>query len=265
MKNTILLILLAVLVVVTACHKDQPEMNMNISNPCDLAHEVSAEFDILEITGQAGSILEKTTLTDTILHTKSVRFIAKDSTADYTWYIGSEIITERSFVRYFDNSLSGQDITVTLVVKKDPNHFCLPNDDGYDSISKVLHVSQYPILTPPTKDYGSLEGVYRVKSEHKVDSFDVVFDGGHSGATQTFDIYNYDGNGSDCVGNAYINNINYRQVWTTGGTGITVCDYLQGNIHNRIDGVVEMNFTTRAHEGIPIVFYDWKYLGRKLN
>ncbi|MFK8038830.1 MAG: hypothetical protein AB8B74_11105 [Crocinitomicaceae bacterium] len=35
----------------------------------------------------------------------------------------------------------GEDIPISLVVKKAPNTICLPNDDDYHSITKVMHVS----------------------------------------------------------------------------------------------------------------------------
>jgi len=266
MKSTILLTLLAVLVVVTACHKDQPEMNTNLTDPCSFAKEVSADFDILEISGQTGSNFEKTTPTDTIFHNKSVRFIAKDSTATYTWYIGNEVLTDRAVVRYFDNALIGQNIPITLVVKKDPNLVCFPNDDGYDSITKVFHVSQFPIINIPSIEIGSIEGTYRVKSDHLPDSFDVVFYMSYNNLSQQKrNFENYDGYGSNCLNQADPNGGNYRQSWTNGGTSLSQCDYLIGNIHNRLDGVVEMNFTTKEHVGTPVVTYNWKYLGRKLN
>ena len=257
--------IIVLILLISACHKNQPEMNNNISNPCDLAHEVSAEFEILEITGQTGSVFEKTTLTDTILHTKSVRFIAKDSMADYTWYIGNEVITERSFVRYFDNSLSGQNIPVTLVLKKDPNHFCLPNDDGYDSITKILHVSQFPILNDPILELGSIEGTYRVKSMHLVDSFDVNIDISYYNSQIIFNIENYDGMGSNCFDQAYLQGWSYRQIWTNSGTSTTQCDYLRGNVHNRINGGVEINFSFGSNNVNASYYYERNYLGRKLN
>lgn len=256
------------LITLTACRKEQPEMTTEISNPCDCASEVVADFDILEISGQTGSIFEKTTPTDTILKNKSVRFLAKDSAANYTWYIGNEVLTDREVVRYFDNSIAGQDISISLVIKKSPNTICYPNDDGYDSIVKILHVSQYPIINAPTTlEFGSIDGTYRVKSEHKVDSFDVVFYTTLNSGQHKFNIENYDGNGTNCLDQAFLGGItNYRQVGTNSGTGTLVCEYLRGNIHNRLDGVAEMNFTTRVYNDENVLItYEWLYLGRKLN
>jgi len=241
-------------------------MTTEVVNPCDCATEVVADFDMLEISGQTGGIFEKTTPTDTILKNKSVRFLAKDSTAEYTWYIGSEVLTDREVVRYFDQSLSGQNIPITLVVKKDPNNACFPNDDGYDSIVKILHVSQFPIDNNPIYDYGSIDGTYRVKSEHKVDSFDIVFYTTIISGTKKFNIENYDGNGSNCINQADIGDIvNYRQIGAKGGTSTTQCDYIRGNIHNRLDGVTEMNFSFGSNNVNASYYYERTYLGRKLN
>jgi len=48
MKRIILFTVLAVCVAISACHKEQPEMNSDVQNPCDLTHEVSAEFTMEE-------------------------------------------------------------------------------------------------------------------------------------------------------------------------------------------------------------------------
>jgi len=267
MKKTLLLTTLILLTILMACHKDQPEINNTPTDPCSFAKEVSADFDILEISGQTGSIFEKTTPTDTIFKNKSVRFIAKDSTATYTWYIGNEVLTEREVVRHFDQSLSGQDITIALVVKKAPNLICLPNDDGYDSITKIMHVSQFPIDNNPILDLGGIVGTYRMKSAHLPDSFDISFDASYNiYHTKTFNITNFDGYGTNCIEQAKLNGRNYKQVWTNDGTTTSQCDHLKGYIHNKLNGEVEMKFTTGEWiTGVGEKIYKWDYLGRKLN
>ena len=268
MKKILLVILpLLFLTILINCKKQQPQINEDIKNPCDCATEVSADFDMLEISGQTNSIFERTTPTDTIFKNKSVKFLAKDSTANYTWYIGTEVLTDREVVRYFDQSLVGQDLPITLVVKKTPNNICFPSDDGYDSIVKILHVSPYPIAIAPNLDLGSIEGTYRVKSEHKADSFDIVFYTSINGLGENkFNIENYDGNGSNCLNQANIGEyLNYRQVGTSWGTSTSQCDYIKGSIHNRLDGVTEMNFSFGSNNVNADYYYERKYLGRKLN
>src|SRR5690606_9243363 len=113
------------------------------------------------------------TETDTIFKDKNVRFTAKEKNAEYTWYMGTEILTDSVVQRYFGDDLAGANLPITLVVKKQPNKLCFPNDDGYDSITKYIHVANLPILDCPNANYGTLQGDYRVKSEHLPDSFDI--------------------------------------------------------------------------------------------
>ncbi len=69
-----------------------------------------------------------------------VRFTAIEEDADYTWYLGSEIIKDRSFIRNFSKVGNGATIVPTLVVNKFPDTACFPSDDGHDSLSKNLTV-----------------------------------------------------------------------------------------------------------------------------
>ena len=264
MKKILLVILpLLFLTVLINCKKQQPQINEDIKNPCDCAHEVSADFDIFEV----GGTWSEQTLTDTIYHDKYVIFKAKDTIANYTWYIGSEVFNTKEVTKFFDNSLIGQNIPIALVVKKEPNTYCFPNDDGYDSIVKSIYVSQYIINDfTNTLNYGPIEGTYRVKSEHKADSFDIVFYTTLNFQNENmFNIENYDGEGSNCLNQALVTGANYREVWTKSGTSVTQCDYIQGSIHNRLDGVTEMNFSFGSSNVNADYYYERKYLGRKLN
>lgn len=250
------------LIAVYSCKKEKPVVP-ETKDPCECAREVTADFTMEELTypGVNGEYTE----TDTILKEKNVRFTALLEDAEYTWYMGVEELDTREVSRYFDQSLSGSNLSITLVVKKEPNKLCFPDDDGYDSITKILHVSQYPYVDGQDLILGSIEGTYRMKSEHLPDSFDIDFyatlnfQGEHM-----FNITNYDGQGSDCINQARQSGRNYRQVWTSDGTGVQVCNYLRGYIHNRMDGVAEMEFTTMGYEGDELIKYEWHYLGRKL-
>jgi hypothetical protein len=261
MKEKITLLLLFFAVLLHSCKKEQPALR-SLEEDCDCAKEVSAEFLMEERTGLTDSHY-KFTNTDTIYHNKAVRFTALDSTANYTWYIGAEKLNTRKVLRYFDQSLIGHTIPIILVVKKNANTICIPTDDGYDSIVKYLYVSQYVIDTGTDYEYGSIEGIYRVKSSHLLDSFDIVFYVSKSSSTEImFNIENYDGLGSNCINQARATNFNYRQIFTSFGTSTTQCDYIMGDIHNRLDGVTEMNFTFfyKEHPDYKVR----KYLGRRL-
>ncbi|PKR79719.1 hypothetical protein CW751_13420 [Brumimicrobium salinarum] len=195
-----------------ACKKEQPEI-LNAEDPCECASEVSADFEIREglINGAAPSI-NMYTVTDDILTNKTAYFKAKEADAEYTWYIGADIETDRETAKFFPGQWAGSFIPITLVVEKEPNTICFPNDDGYDSITKYMGVHSFC-------DSSIMEGTFRVAEENSVDSFDIVFDFDLAYAApgllsnndcRRLDFYNYDRNGSNCVGYDYTMGRNYR-------------------------------------------------------
>ncbi|CAG5086957.1 hypothetical protein [Parvicella tangerina] len=195
-KSTWILTLLTILLVLSSCGKEQPPVMEEAEDPCDCATEVSAEFEILEILAPFGNWeSDIRTSTDVILSQKNVEFKAKMENADhYTWYIGTEVLDTRSVIRYFDDAQVGQQITVSLAVRSEPNINCFPNDDGYDSISKTFEV-MYKC------DSALMEGWFRVAPEGSADSLDIGFDirlrkvGPSAGNCHFVDIYNYNGLG----------------------------------------------------------------------
>ena len=173
MKKLLLILPLLLLLYIVACKKEQPQMVNEVTNPCDCAHEVSADFLMEEEGKYQGSLtpLYKTE-TDTMYSERPLLFTALEDAAEYTWYIGAEVITEQKFWRFFDNSLIGQTLPMTLVVKKTPNNTCFPNDDGYDSITKYITiVDGSQLFTTPNH----FEGTYRISDTASVDSIDIYF------------------------------------------------------------------------------------------
>lgn len=258
-----LFVYIAVLIFLVACKKEeQVSLCLDVTNPCAGAKEISAEFTIGELTSSIPSWSD-TTFTDTIFKNKNVHFNALEEDADYTWYVGTEVLNEKSFTRYFDASLVGTTQTISLVVRKEPNSVCLPNDDGYDSISKTLYVSQYIIQDGDSVYLGSIEGGYRVYMEHISDSADVFVNVSRGAMSQLFfNIYNYDGYGSNCVNTTIYGGCNYREVFTKYSLNTYACDHLEGSVHNVLGGQVEMNFTFR--DTSINEFYERIYKGRKL-
>ena len=258
MKSTFALFLVLSLIAFS-CKKEQPQPNNGLEN-CSCAHEVSADFTIEEIASVVND--QYLTETDLIFGNKNVRFYAKENNAQYTWYIGSEVLTTQEVKRYFANSLVGQTIPISLVVKKSPNSICFPNDDGYDSITKYFTVAQFNLNT--NYDTTFLEGIYRVKSPLLSDSVDIIIDYKEyaSGMDKCWDIYNYNGYGEN-IQHKIFTPSNYRQFWIEDlGSWL---HHLEGDVHIRTDNVVEMNFLEREYNGIG---YDttkrYLYRGRKL-
>jgi hypothetical protein len=276
--KTLLVLTITTLVVLLACKKEQPDFNKAPQDPCACASEVSADFVIEE---RATHIPEEIWVeTDTTLHNKRVRFRALEEDAEYTWYIGLDVETDQAPWKFFSDQWKGHDIPITLVVKKEPNNTCFPDDDGYDSITKYFHVSQYPIMPDPndadrTIHHAGLTGTYRMIGEGMSDSIDIEVHMELFGlSSRIVHIKNLDGEGTYCDfesldGQAWRRVVHwaYREVKFGDPLGhVTFCKTLYGTIRNRIDGVAEMDFEIKISDPPnPQVTTYIHYLGRKIN
>jgi len=258
MKKTILITTLVITALIFACKKQQPQMSEDIKNPCDCATEVSAEFKMEELAGYPGtSLAEKKSETDTIYGNSPVMFTALEDGADYTWYLGAEVIKEKEFWRYFNNTLIGQTLPVSLVVKKNPNTTCLPNDDGYDSISKTITVVDGAHLYTAPNHF---EGTYRLRDTASTDSIDIVidFDNNFDGGGKLIVFYNiglYNG-GSEIACSS--SEVTYRKFWC----GWSGC-FQSGFLH-----VIDVNHVELKINGATLLSQcasSYHYYGRKLN
>jgi len=231
-----------------SCKKEvQPGM-APLNQGCDCAKEVSAEFTMEEMSGQ-GQSWTKYTVTDTIWDGKNVRFTALEENAEYTWYLGAEIIHEKSFMRYFKD-LKGQSIPVRLEVKKKPNYICFPKDDGFDLIAKRLEVSDKVNYSDTSY---LLEGTFRLKEKNSTDSIDVKVDFVSDMFSQlVINLYNYDGKESNSIGYYGGYWINYRQVWFNIGEH-------QVMLYHNLSGEITLNII-----GDDAKYQSFYYSGRKL-
>jgi hypothetical protein len=265
MKKRILLIggVLCFLLLHGGCKKDQPTTPE--PNPCATAKEVSAAFTMEELTTNTASA--KYTETDTIYSNKNVRFRATEDNAQYKWYIGAEVITTREVERYFSDAFVNQTLPITLVVKKAPNKTCFPNDDGYDSVTRYVTIVPFDVFIQSIKS--RFEGIYKVKSPLLPDSTLIEVRKFYLSSSNKFlQIYNYDGNGSNCTQVLSLGQqrYNYRQLFIISSGSVTQCDYLSGDIYcdgqNRASlnlitgGFVDGDYKTELHH--------WKYKGRKI-
>jgi hypothetical protein len=209
MKRLILILLGVILLAQYSCKKVQPEMK---SLDCSCAKETSADFDIEEIGGY-GYAWEKRSITDSTFKEKNIGFTAKAENATYKWYIGNEVLDTKSVVRYFSSDFTGQTISVTLVVRKKPNYICLPNDDGYDSITKTVVITNRDFESSFSEPNPTLEGVFRMKEVNGNDSIDIAIDL-YKEFQYRVTISNYDGNGSVLPGSqTSMGTCLFRQMW----------------------------------------------------
>jgi len=265
---------LALVLAVFSCKKVpvQPIM-APLNKGCDCANEVSAQFLMEEMT-TGNTNWAKYTDTDSIFSSRNVRFTALEGNAEYTWYIGTEVLHTQTVTRYFPDNFIGKSLPITLVVKKKTNRICFPKDDGYDSIVKHLTVVQ---VYPSDNNFNIfdttfMEGVYRMKSPLLPDSIDIKIDYKyHNTGVKGFaiDIYNYNGKDSNCINRINMKYLNYRQFWITSDnsyTGPYDSENLNGSVYILKNQVVEMNFTTGAfiNDVYIGIYKKFLYRGRKL-
>jgi hypothetical protein len=266
MKYLILFVLVMPLFFWGCKKHEQPELT-DVNIDCDCATEVSADFEILELESLP-QFNPVGTDSDTIFHESNVIFRAKEEGAEYTWYIGANIYHTKEVGLNFPAAFGGQDITVSLVVNKPTNAICLPNDDGVDSVSRTFYVQTYGICDLTSQyvnDTTLMEGTYRVKSAHLVDSFDVTIDYvDEPGAIDMIYIYNYDGIGSNIQSITRCSSTlkTYRGIWIENQG--TFYDCFQGEIFYQLNGFAIFNLRLCANVSGSYIYTDYRYTGRKL-
>lgn len=76
-------------------------------------------------------------------------FVADEENAKYTWLIGGGVYHTRTVSINFSTSNlpASTRVPVTLIVEKEPNRKCFPNDDGKDTFTKEILVARTDIYT----------------------------------------------------------------------------------------------------------------------
>lgn len=249
------------MLILFSCKKEQPQLNNEEKNPCDCASEVSADFVMEEIAAW-NSVDAFYTETDSILRERHVRFKPKLDNAEYTWYLGTETETTQEVVREFPSNLTGTNQPIILVVEKEPNTLCFPNDDGYDSIVKYISITEYPIVNANDIIYGTKEGLFKVSEGSNSDSINITVDFTRNSLNSSIvNIYNYDGSGANCIGEADNYRVTYRETRISGD--VTNCNRLRGYIKTPSIGDVEM-FFTEFEPGHPD-YQTYHYFGRRVS
>lgn len=236
-----------------ACQKELPELTDGLAD-CDCAKYVTADFSIEEMTADFPSqVWNFFTETDTIWQNKNVCLKVKDTNAvDVKWYLGTDVEYGSEVFRHFNSTLAGGVYPVTCVVRKKPNKICLPNDDGYDSITKYIAVSAH---NQRDSSY-LLEGDFRVLRKNIEDSIDIqiLID-----KNQFYDlrmkIVNYNGIGDTLEAasstNEYDNN--YREMY------LSLFGYGPLRIHYDLNGILKMKIYIGSTSG-PY----YSFTGRKI-
>jgi hypothetical protein len=153
MKNNINHILLGLMAITmftwSSCKDDDPkcydETNPECENydPCHGKKPVTADFElgyILRVTPPFDEYVEEFQ-PDYAFERVNIGFRPKEHETlkydKYTWLLGSEVIEEASFYRDFSGTTESE-IPVTLIVEGKPDLECFPDDDGKDTLTKMI-------------------------------------------------------------------------------------------------------------------------------
>jgi len=268
MKAIIFLIVPASLFTLGCKKYEQPELTP-VNQDCSCASEVSADFEILELESLPHLDPEGTD-SDTIYMSKNVIFRAKEEGAEYTWYIGTEVLDTKEVGRFFSSTYADQNVTVSLVVRKQANTICFPNDDGYDSISRTFYVQNYDsgdLTSAYDNGVTFMEGVYRVKSPQMNDSIDITIDyidrNPPPNPIEQIDITNFDGQGTTVwVPRKEFTLKTYRAFWVPDQGSSKKC--IQGKFLYNLDGEAVFEISFCELENGEYVLQSHEMRGRKL-
>ena len=142
MKNPNLTVWAAVGILVlsfAACDRDDDQpcddpTNTDCPNydPCFGKDSVTATFQFLARYGVGA---DAPWYPETKFIGSPIRFSAIDTAADsYTWYLGTDTFTGNSNVQLEINQLNPGMYSAGLVLEKEPDLYCFPDDDGRDSL-----------------------------------------------------------------------------------------------------------------------------------
>jgi hypothetical protein len=138
---------------------------------CALQQEVKADFMMGELWGDEFIELDTIAMPidygdgttaqiekDNLCH---VHFKAKLDGATYEWQVGNNgtVQTTKSFSLQFSYRVGT--IPVRLIVHKTPNPYCFPNDDGVDTVTKYLTITN----VEPHPYFGKFKGYCLSKPE----------------------------------------------------------------------------------------------------
>lgn len=147
MKKTYHCLLLTLIVIglgVQCKKKCSDPANPDCENydPCYGKKPVSAAFKIQEVV-QFSTVPEGwgTTMDTDTITTYGVQFTALEDADTYRWIIGRETLATKSVYR--QDFPQGVTYPIQLTVKKKPNLACFPQDDGEDTMTRMMYAGNW--------------------------------------------------------------------------------------------------------------------------
>jgi hypothetical protein len=138
MKNTLLKLIIAILIIPFACN---PKEEIAPENPCAGQEEVKADFVIEELIGDRW--FEGDTIAN---YGNKVRFRPLQKAESYTWILGAETLTTQTVIK---STFPIGWLDVKLIVKRTPNKTCFPFYDGIDTTERKFYVWPIKFTLPP--------------------------------------------------------------------------------------------------------------------
>lgn len=254
-----------------SCKKELPLLPA-AATPCDSQLEVNANFRIerpyISVFTDGYVFME----TDTFLSSPRVRFSSEvDDALSYKWIFQNDTLQGKFIELNLAPNFSGYTVDITSIIEKDPNSYCFPNDDGFDTLTKQMYISYLPLYSADgdTIFYGT-EGVYRVEHPETKDSIEIeiVYRDKGNLIEDYVQIKNFDGEGTLSLDSSKaIRSPSFRRVDFAMGNPQIYSQSISGTIYNDINGVAhltfESNFLSDPQEG-TVDYKKWEYHGRKI-
>lgn len=170
--------IIAVFLLITSCKKEQPLIG-EAKDPCDCLTEQRSTFFMGEKFGDQRIDLDTVNMpvfyadgdsnnfddiNDVFVYFES----DYEDALSYTWEVGSNStqIFDQSFGLFFQDTTT---INVRLIVTSEPNTDCFPNDDGIDTVDRILTITN----PSPHPLWGEYEGYLE---ENPSDIFTIEID-----------------------------------------------------------------------------------------
>ncbi len=172
MKKISFIILFATLIFLTGCPNDDPVK----PDPCAGKKPVTAEIKVMQKVINYIENIDEWIETDTVPISKFVAFEAVGEYQYYEWQILGDTTKYYNRRQTFMFDKVWGELTIRLIVRKQPDTLCFPTDDGLDTAFKKIIVVKREDLAI----YGSYFGYHEGNS---LDTFtvDIKFEGGNRG------------------------------------------------------------------------------------
>jgi hypothetical protein len=159
-----------------------------VINPCEDAAETSADFEMYQELYPVETFDTLVQFYHDCMLFREITLHALQDSAEYHWIIGADHYYTREVNFNFGAEFVGQEIPLILVVSRQPDTACFPNDNGIDTLVKTIMPKYFCDASIWGKYYGAWD-------ESPLDSFIVEL---------YLDFNNY----PDCNDNVYLAGLN---------------------------------------------------------